>query len=167
MRPSREHTSNFLPVWETPCGKPTPRHTNARVRNVDKNVEDILLALKYGHRPLGKAGEQDAWNDGELFLPLSRLKDIKGSWYDYLDRHVKRAIMTPCRRPMNIRIGSSASHAHLLNPKSMTISRGPIPLSVPRRHAANMAAEYVLAVIDDNLYLPCACHFRQKRHEPG
>jgi putative protease len=104
-----------------------------------------------------KLENRSAWNDGELFLPLSRLKEIRRSWYEYLGSACERAIMTP-RPPAHGTSGSvhPLPMRHLLNPKIDDHLPWADPVSVQRRLAANMAAEDVLAVIDDKLYLPLA-----------
>ena len=95
------------------------------------------------------------WEERDLFLPLSRLKEIRRSWYEYLEKETERALAVFQLPPReNLGLDHTLPLRHFLNPHTDAHIPWADPVRIQRQLAAGVDIEDLLAMVDNLLYLP-------------
>ncbi len=129
-----------------------------REQAVQKNLERVFSSAGEGLVTMGKLtlNLTIPWTEQELFLPLSRLKEIRRSWYAKVNQHLEKQIGQEIERPLSVerKIGYPLPPRNAISPAQDRPIAWVDPSHARSQLAEGKKLDEVLAVVEEIAYIP-------------
>lgn len=127
------------------------------VQKTVQNLQQIFSSPGEGFATLGKLFFENhtAWRDEQVFMPLSRLKEIRRSWYASLQELMEVSLSSPVEpETCSTQTGLTLPHRVRINPLTDTHIpwADPIRLEKQLSHGSDIGS--ILSSVDGWYYLP-------------